>query len=285
MVQLENSFLLFYGYSNTFNPTSYIVQNLNSYNPDDIFVPIKFDIKGSRMNIERIVCRYISPFIYCGIIHTGHLLTWARVGLQSVNGSIQIANYTSRVFLNHPLWKPVNLEVDPTSIAVEAQAVGKDQLPKILLYNVTASQYVWYSISLSDSAVTSLDVLSFVLVNISNKTNVIVANRKPGSNFLMYYESRPMILTVNENLSEGDLQAIYIRIGSGDSGDSKYPLSQILKYQSADSSNPPNWILIGGMFSVMLVVVVLVLGFLKCRAEAVQISASEVKAHLKEVIM
>ena len=285
MVQLENSFLLFYGYSNSFNPTSFIVQNLTTNNPDDIFVPIKFDIKGSRMNIERIVCRYLSPFVYCGIIHTGHLLTWARAGIQSVNGSIQIANYTSRVFQNHPLWKPVNLEVDPTSIAVEAQAVGKDQLPKILLYNVTASQYVWYSISLSDSAVTSLDVLSFILVNISNKTNVIVANRKPGSNFLMYYESRPMILTVNENLSEEDLESIYIRIGAGDTNDSKYPLTRIFKYQSADSSNPPNWLIIGGMFLVMLFVVATVMTFLTCRREEDQISAREVKAHLKELLM
>ena len=284
MVQLEDSFLLFYGYSNSYNPTSYIVQSLESLNPDDIFVPIKFEIKGSRMNIERIICRYVAPFVYCGIIHTGHLLTWARVGLKAINGSIQISNYTSRVLQNHPLWKPVNLEVDPTSIAVEAQAVGKDQLPKILLYNVTASQFVWYSISLSDSAVTSLDVLSFVLVSISNKTNVIVANRKPGSNFLMYYESRPMILTVNENLDEADLQSIYIRIGAGDLGDSKCPLTQILKFQSADSSNPPNWLLIGGMFSAMLLVVVGVLGVLRCRREEVQISAAEVKAHLKELL-
>ena len=281
MVQLESSCLLFYGFSNSYNPTSYIIQNMTSKSTDDMFTSANFYIVGSKMNIEKIVCRYISPFVYCGIIHTSHLLSWVKAGMKTVDGQATISNYTSRVFQNHPLWNPVNLEVDDKFIAVEAQSTSQDQIPKILLYNVTTSQYVWYSISLMDSATTNADFLSFVLVNISGIPNVIVANRKPSSNYLMYYETRPMILSINEDITPEEVNEIHIQIGGGSSVEAIYPLSSIFKWVTTDTSSPPQWKLVGYFFALILVIFFLVFCLLNYKKEDNQISTADIKKYHK----
>lgn len=149
------------------------------------------------------------------------------------NAALNIDNITlveSRVFENHPQWEPKNLELNSDFLAVESLSIDGGQVPRILLYNVNKSKYVWYSISLKESAVTEIDVLSFVLVSLNGKTVIIVANRQTNANVLMYYENRPMILSISQIPNKDDFDKFELVIGDK-SLNNAIPLKNLLDYK------------------------------------------------------
>ena len=232
-MQIDDKCLMFYGYSNSYLTTAYYLHNLQSGDPSEIFSELEFFIRGSRLAIQKIVCRNEGEYVYCGVIHFSHLITWMQIKPHFANDS-SISSLTlveSRVYHNHPQWDPINLEVNSKYIAVEALAREGGQVPRILLYSVLKGPYVWYSISLKESAVTQIEVLSFILVSMNNKTVIIVANRRPNSNLLMYYESRPMILTIAKAPTLDNFNKYNLVIGDRSLNNS-IPLRYLLNYQS-----------------------------------------------------
>ena len=93
------------------------------------------------MNIENIVCNYNASLISCGIIHNSQIISWIKVSAtyNEADRSILLSNYSSRSYLNHPDWKPMNLEILDHYMAVEVQSIGSSDIPKILLYDLLAS--------------------------------------------------------------------------------------------------------------------------------------------------
>lgn len=237
---MEDECVLFYGYSNSYLSTTYVLRNLDSGDPKKIFTILEFYVVGSRLAIQKIVCRSEKQHIYCGVIHFSHLITWMQIEAHYSQGTVrQIQNITlvvSKVFENHPQWTPINLEVTGNFMAVEALSAEGDQVPRILLYNIEKGPYVWYSISLKESAVTEIDVLSFLLVSMNNKTVIIVANRRPNSNLLMYYESRPMIMTVTKTPTLKEFNEYTLVIGDRSLNNS-IPLHYLLTYQMPYQQN------------------------------------------------
>ena len=210
------------------------MKDLVNFVATDFLQPFNFTIKGSRLAIERIVCRFMDPYIYCSFIHTGHLLSWMKLAPVIQDDNLQnLSLVAARTFENHADWTPVNLEVSDKFLAVEAISTenGQSKYPKILVYNVTGSQYIWYSISLQECAVTTIEVLSYVLVttfdqNKGNRSTIIVANRRDNSNLLMYYETRPMVMSIDSYLSKDTIQEYSLLI----SNSSQVPLSTLLTY-------------------------------------------------------
>ena len=225
ILQLGNSSLLFYGFANSFTPEAQLVTSMEQPDPSAYFQEIQFNIVGSRMNIETIICKELNSTVYCGVIHTGHLITWLKASISSEGN---VTSYSSRTFMNHPLWRPTNLEINEEYLAVETQSTNATEIPRILLYNLNGGQYVWYSISLKEASVTNLEILSFILVMINNNANIIVANRRERSSYLIYYQIQPMILSVTQPLTPSDLSSIYLNIGGDGPLSSNVTLSQFM---------------------------------------------------------
>ena len=241
------------------------MESIDPVDPISSFKPVNFKFKGSRMNIERLSCRFNDPYVECGVIHTSHLITWVKFGVApNPDNSLAITNYTSKTFQNHPLWKPINLEITEGYFAVEAQATSKDQLPKILLYNVKGSQYVWYSISLKDSAVSNVEYLSFILAISNGNATIIVANKKQTANYLMYYQSRPMVLSISQYLSTAQLQACTLQIASDSSLKSVIPLSNLLSVDQRISALIYHYQLFFVSFAIVAALLFFVIIYDKC---------------------
>lgn len=248
--------------SNYYSPDAYVIDSLENFDPTSFLKPFNFSIVGSRLAIERIVCKRIDQLVYCGFIHTGPMVSWLK--LQPTYGGGKLLNLTlitSRTFENHADWDPVNLEISDSLLAVEAISNSGDdsqtRYPKILVYNITSSQFVWYSISLQDCAVTTIEVLSFIMTTITSSDNtprmtIIVANRRDNSNLLMYYESRPMVLSITEVLSKSQLNEFSMLISNSTS----IPLNQLLSY-SSESVTWSNFELFATAFFGILIIVVL----------------------------
>ena len=211
-IQIDDTCIMVLANTNSYIPYAYIISDISSRDPSVFLKKFDFKIIGSKLAVEKVVCNYTNSFVYCGFIHTGHLISWLQLTPNKNGDDLQnLTIVTSKTFENHADWTPVNLEVNDKFIAIEAISSnpeqGQTKYPRILMYNVTGSQYVWYSISLQDCAVTSIDVLSFVLVKIfdskeqTNRTTLIVANRRDNANLLMYYETRPMVLSISSSLS------------------------------------------------------------------------------------
>lgn len=248
--------------TSSFIPQAFVIKDLVSLDPSNFLKPFNFTIKGSQLAIERIVCRYSNSFVFCGFIHTGHLLSWVKLKPAFENRDlVNLTLVTSRTFENHADWTPNNLEVSEALVAVEAIATRPDKeqmkYPRILVYNVSDNQYVWYSISLQECAVTTIDVLSFILTSIKETDNkakytIIVANRRDNSNLLMYYETRPMVLSIKEVLSKDELSDFSLLI----SNSSQTPLIKLLSY-SEEAIVWTNFQLFATAFCGVLIIMVL----------------------------
>lgn len=249
----------------TYNPLAYVLVNLSDCTNSNFLRQIEFKIIGSRLAIRRIVCKHIGNFSYCGFIHTAHLVSWLKLEAIWINSKIEgLKLVTSRVFESHRDWDPVNLDVNSQFVAVEATYIsrnsGEPKFPRILFYNVNYSQFVWYSISLQESAVSPNDVLSFVLTtgntseaDLGNGSILIVANRKDNSNLLIYYRTRPMVMSINSLLTQEELAGYELSI----SNISQYKLTELFNY----SKNEVPWINVQIFTGTFIgVILVLVLG-------------------------
>lgn len=279
-VQIDNACLLLYGYSNSFNPSAFVLTNLSVSNTNNIFVPINFSIVGSRMNVERVSCFFENSYVYCGVIHTSHLLTWLKMGIKSVNQTVTISNYTSTVFQNHPSWRPANLELTSEYMAVEALSTNSSEMPKILLYNMAKSEYTWYSISLMNYSITSYDMLSFILAPINGTTNVIVANRRPDTNYLMYFQFSPMILSISDALTQEEYNSLQLGININLTYSSIVPLSSLIAYRGPPRPSSVDLLTFGIVFGIIILVVLVTVIALRVKREKTRIGQGDVEEYL-----